>query len=44
VIRPLITSIPKITWLICRKVVFSNKGAIVCKSAKISAMGFFLVS
>ena len=40
VIRPLATNIPKITWLNWRKVVFSKRGAMLCKSAKIPVMGF----
>jgi hypothetical protein len=33
-------NIPKSTWLNGRKVVFSKRGAMLCKSAKISVMGF----
>ena len=40
VIRPLAASIPKITWLSWRKVGFSKRGAMFCKSAKISGMSF----
>jgi hypothetical protein len=34
------TSMPNTTWLNWRKVVFSKRGAMVCKSATISVMGF----
>jgi hypothetical protein len=37
---PVIASIPKITRLNWRKVVFEIKGAMGCKSAKMSSMGF----
>ena len=40
VIRPLATNITKITWLNWRKVVFSKRGAMLCKSAKIPVMSF----
>jgi len=40
VIRPLATSIPNTTWHNWRKVAFSYRGAVVCKSAKISVIGF----
>jgi hypothetical protein len=40
VIRPLATSIPYMTWLIWRTVFLDNRGAIACKSATISVMGF----
>jgi hypothetical protein len=40
VIRPLATSLPYTTWLNWRKLVFSKRGAMLCKSATISVIGF----
>jgi hypothetical protein len=40
VIRPLLINMPYTTWLNCRKVVVEITGAMFCKSARISGMGF----